>query len=1039
VRLNPSLGCQTLWLFVALLTPALASGQARSVPPRITDPVDESRLTLLRGNTHPLARPEFDRGPAPASLPMERMLLVLKRSPEQQAELDQLLDEQQDASSPNYHKWLTPEQFGEQFGPGQADIQAVTSWLTSNGFRINSVSKGRTVIEFSGDAQLVGSAFHVEIHNFVVDNEEHWANASDPEIPLALTPVVAGVATLHNFYKKPQIVVLDPQLVSGPASGSRPLVNLPGGEHGLGPADYAVIYNINPLYQVGINGSGTTVAVVGRSNIDLQDVREFRSLFGLPSNDPRVVLDGPDPGISTIKEEGEADLDVEWSGAIAPAATVKFVVSARTNTTDGVDLSELYIIDNDLGNVMTESFGTCEAAASAQAVHLANLAGQAAAQGITYIVSAGDAGSAGCDAPSEAKALGPLSVNTLASTPFTVAIGGTEFDENGNDRAYWKSTEVQGTLGSAISYIPERVWNESCSPANCAPNQQPLSAGGGGPSQLFPKPSWQSGVRGIPNDGARDLPDVSLTAGEHDPSLICMHRSCSGQRGATGLVGVGGTSAGAPSFAGIMALVNQRTGSRQGQAGYVLYRLAATEALSQCNGSSQSGLPAARCIFNDVTVGNNAVPGESGYGTPSGTYQSGVGYDLASGLGSVNAANLVNNWNSVTFTPSATTLTISPATNLTHGTAVNIQITVAPKTGSGTPTGDVSILASTGLGLADFTLNGGSVSSTARLLPGGSYSVRAHYAGDAKFGGSDSAPVSVTVSGEASVINLQALAANQNGNPSSTPFTTGPAGSQLFLRANVTGRSGNGTPSGAVNFTDNGVPLAGNPYTLNSEGNTITPNGIFTFAPGQHSIAASYGGDVSFKPSSTTAAVNFTITQAVGSDFSLSAQPTITILGPGNTGVAALKITGINGYAGSVSFTPASCSGLPSESICTFRPAVVTGNGTTTLTIITTAASTTALRIKTRPERWVMLATRTGVAPLCLLTTLALLGFRARRRFSNFTLVLLVCGCLMVCAGCGGSGSKNNPGTPTGSYRVTVTAASGQTTHTIAFNVDIRQ
>jgi hypothetical protein len=1025
-----------LWL------PHPASAQTKQIPPRVTESVDENKLTLLQGNIHPLARAEFDRGAAPRSLPLERMLLVLKRSPEQEAALDQLLDEQQDKSSPNYHRWLAPEQFGQQFGPPDADIQAATDWLTSQGFQVSQVSKGRTVIEFSGDAGLVLNAFHTEIHRFVVNGEEHWANATDQQIPTALASVVAGVATLHNFYKSPRIVMSDGPVSSPHTPGRGPLVNLTGGQHGLGPADYAVIYNINPLYQTGIGGGGTTIAVVGRSNINIQDVKDFRTLFGLSANVPEVVLNGPDPGVlpSDI-EEAEGDLDVEWSGAIAPDAAVKFVVSAGTDTTDGVDLSEVYIIDNDLANVMTESFGGCEAHLGAEAANILNLAEQAAAQGITYVVASGDTGSAGCDSQDEAQAKGPVSVNILASTPFNVAVGGTELNENGNDRRYWKSANNQTTLEAAISYIPENVWNQSCAPSNCTVNQVPLAAGGGGSSQLFPKPSWQSGVEGIPHDGARDLPDVSLTSAIHDPYLICTHGSCTGNRETAKFAPVGGTSAAAPSFAAIMALVNQKVGSRQGQADYVLYRLAAAETLSKCNASSQSVLPAASCIFNDVTAGNNAVPGEAGYGTPSAAYGSGVGYDLASGLGSVNAANLVHDWTAVTFTASSTSLQISPQEDITHGSPVRIDISVAPRTGSGTPTGDVSLLTSTGKGVTDSTLNGGSVSSTTGLLPGGTYSLRAHYAGDGMFGGSDSASVGVTVSPEASRMKVEALAANPAGGPSSVPFTIGGSDSQVFLRADVAGLSGSGTATGTVNFTDNGAPLPGNPWTLNSEGNTITPNGLFRFAPGQHSIAASYGGDASFRPSGTTAPVSFTITRAVGSDFSLSAQPTITILRPGSEGIATLKIAGIGTYKGTVSFSPASCSGLPLETICTFSPASVKGSGATTLTIITTAPSNNAPGIESPPDRVGPLLTRGGIALCCMLIGFVVLGARTRLRCSTTALGLAVLGCLLVAAGCGGGGKagNTNPGTPTGSYSLTVTATSGQTTHTITFKVDIQQ
>src|SRR5947207_2136416 len=343
-----------------LIVAALATAQ-NNIQPLIVHPVDETQLVTLKGNTHPLVRPQSDHGSAPPDLLMQRMLLVLKRSEEQESALRKLLDDQQDKASSNYHKWLTPEQFGRQFGPADQDIQTVTSWLQMHGFQIGQVTKGRTVIEFSGTAAQVQEALHTSIHKFVVKGEEHWANASDPQIPAALAAVVAGVNTLHNFLKKPMIRV-GPRVPVTIKPGSPPQVTFPAQNgfptlHALGPQDYAVIYNINPAYQAGIDGSGTTIAVVGRSNINVQDVTDFRNAFGLSFNPPQVIIDGPDPGDLGGGEEFEAVLDNTWSGALAPNSNVKFVVSAITNTTDGVDLSEVYIVDNNLADIMTETFG----------------------------------------------------------------------------------------------------------------------------------------------------------------------------------------------------------------------------------------------------------------------------------------------------------------------------------------------------------------------------------------------------------------------------------------------------------------------------------------------------------------------------------------------------------------------------------------------------------------------------------------------------------------------------------------------------------
>lgn len=872
-------------LAVFISVAGFAFAEEAMVPSRIVEPVDETRLTTLKGNTHPLARAQFDRGPAPPDLPMNRMLLVLKRSSEQEAALQTLLDNQQDKASPSYHKWLTPEQCGRQFGPDDHDLQAVSSWLQSHGFQIGKVAKGGNIIEFSGTASQVLGAFHTSIHEYLVNGEEHWANASDPAIPTALTPVVAGVMTLNNFIKKPMIHIggqrIAARLVSQ-GDGKPPQVTFPGNPafNALGPADYATIYDINPLYNAApaINGSGKTIAVVGRSDLfgSGSDISNFNQVFGVQvTGAVTTILDGPDPGDLGGADEAEATLDVSWSSALAPGAAVDFVVSATTDTTDGSDLSEFYIIDNNLGDVMTESFGLCEAFfTNAQAQGFATLAEQAAAQGITYFVATGDSGAEGCDDPdSETVASGPLSVNILASTPFNVAVGGTMFNENGDQSKYWSSTNNSSTFESALSYIPEDVWNESCTQAQCGSANANIFAGGGGASSFVTKPTWQSGVPGIPSDGHRDLPDVSLTAaGEHDPYLLCVEASCvPDSQGNIAFLPVGGTSASTPSFAAILAMVDQKMNARQGQANYVLYKLAATEKLSGCNASNGSG---SACIFNDVTVGNNAVPGEVSYGTSSPQYAATVGYDLATGLGSVNVANLVNAWNSVTFKPTTTTIASVSPTTITHGQPVNLDLTVAANSGGGPPTGDVSVLANRGpapqqIGVGFFTLASGSVSPTVSSLPGGSYTLTAQYSGDGTFAPSTSAPsASITVNPEASVTQFSAQTLTQSFQ--FIPFSGGPYGSFVYLEAQVAGQSGQGVPTGNVTFMDGATSL-GN-FALNSQGNTATPNfenapnggtptGLFTLAVGSHSITANYVGDPSFQPSASSA-VNLNITQA---------------------------------------------------------------------------------------------------------------------------------------------------------------------------------
>ena len=1028
--------------------------------PLITQPIDESQLTTLKGNTHPLARPVFDIGTAPATLPMERMLLVLKRSPQQEASLRSLLDNQQDKGSSNYHKWLTPDQFGKQFGPADDDMQKITAWLQSHGFQVGT-TKGRTVLEFSGSASQVQQAFHTTIHRYVVNGEQHWANASDPKIPTALTPVVAGVFTLHNFVKKAMHRVAKERFEATLRPGKPPLFTAGNGLHALAPADFATIYNVAPLYTATtpITGSGISIGVVGRSDIIAQDITDFRNVFAISGPAPQIIVNGPDPG-DVPGDDLEATLDVSWSGGVAPGAQVYFVNSGTTNTTDGVTLSELYIVDNDLSNIMTYSFGGCEPAfGTSEATLDASLGEQAAAQGISFMASTGDAGAEGCDDPNtETVATGPVAVNLPASTPFATAVGGTIFNEGTG--TYWNTSNNATDFESALSYIPEKVWNESCTTA-CAAGVGPnILAGGGGVSTLFTsKPSWQSGVTGIPSDNARDLPDIVLSAAVfNDPYLLCFQASCvPDAQNLISFWAVGGTSASTPSFAGVMALVDQNmslqppvnannNSSRQGLANYVLYPLAAAQqaAHTACDASTTTP-PATTCVFNDVTSGNNAVPGETGFGTSTALYQSAAGYDLATGLGSLNVANLVNQWALATFRGTTTTLMLNGTAggNTTpvpaaHGTAVSVLITVAANSGTGTPAGDVSLIAATGgsptsqTGVEGFTLTGGAFTGSTMSLPGGTYSVTAHYAGNTTatstgtFAPSDSSPgVLVNVTPENSKTTLSLLANDLNGNLLVSPF---PFGSLVFVRADVAGLSGQGVATGTVTFTDSLGPLPTmnpqsippvaviNPVPLNSQGNAAIGDGIISFDAGNHSISATYNSDSSFNTSSAAQPVTFTVQPgfAVVSGFG-----SVSIASAGSSGTTTVGIVASSNFTTAVTFT---CTGLPAEATCS--PASATGKGpitvvNTTITVNTTGPHQTRLQSN---ERSYYFAAIGGGLPLA---GILLMIAPKRRRFGGILGLMVLVLLMMVpaCGGGGGSSHQLDPGTPAGTYTVTITAS----------------
>ena len=702
-------------VFALLFSAAVVTvAQSANVQSRISQVVDEKNLVTLNGNTHPLAASQFDRGEAPGNLPMNRMLLVLQHSPAQESVIRQLLAEQQNQSSPNFHRWLTPQQYGQMFGPSEQDVQKVTSWLQSHGFEVAHVSPGRHVIEFSGTASQVQEAFHTAIHHYSVNGEDHWANSSDPQIPAALASVVVGVKSLHNFQATPNShyagLYRRDKTTGKTKQLSGPLFTFPSGctasagncLFGLGPTDFATIYNVLPLWTAGIDGTGESIAIVQESNINVSDIHQFRALFGLPANDPQIVLNGPDPGIIPGIEP-EAVIDVSWSGAVAKGATIKLVVSASTNATEGIALSAQFIADNNIASISSMSFGQCE-------LHLGTAGNQfwnavweqAAAEGISAFVSAGDGGSAGCDNFDVAtEARDGLAVSGDASTPFNIAVGGTDFGGNfftAEPGLFWSATNDPTTQASALSYIPELPWNDNCANSlfsfiggstdpivNC---NNPAFAGfhnivggSGGRSSCisshggvspatctggYAKPSWQTGV-GVPADGVRDIPDVSLFASNGFLGsfyIICEAdltpppgETCNLNSPFQDFEGFGGTSVSSPAFAGILALVDQKTNSRQGNANFVLYKLAAGENLANCNvnaGPFLTSFPAPSCIFNDITADTNTVPCKQGspdclreppdqIGVLAG-FNSGVGYDLTTGLGSVNAENLVNNW-----------------------------------------------------------------------------------------------------------------------------------------------------------------------------------------------------------------------------------------------------------------------------------------------------------------------------------------------------------------------------------------------------------
>ena len=641
---------------------------------------------VLYGNVHKAVRDLMPMGRTDPGLAMDHIILSFQMRPEARADLERLLAEQQDPASRRYHQWLTPEQFGAAFGPRPEEIASVSAWLTEQGFTVDEGARGGMTLTFSGTATQVEQAFRTPMMEYQVQGRQVHANAADPSVPAELAPLVAGVVSLHNVPRQMAHTLLHPLTLAERSRllASKLLATASDGNHYLAPGDFATIYNLGPLYAAGINGAGVGIAIVGRSNPGTADWVGFANTFALTGNLPTIRIGVTDPGSVSTNEDMEANLDVEWSWAVARGAAVTLVCSKTTNATDGVDLSAQYIVNNAVAPVMSTSFGSCEKSMGTTESQFYNdLWSQAATQGITSLVAAGDSGAADCDDPGSTTGTGGAAVNGLASTPYNTCVGGTMFNEG--TASYWTNQNpVQPWGATATSYIPEVAWNESGS----VPGGVQLWATGGGVSTLYAKPNWQV-APGVPSDGHRDVPDVSLTASGHDAYIIFTH----GWPGA-----VGGTSCSTPAFAGLMALVVQKTGASQGNANRTFYAL----------GNAQYTTGAS--VFHDIKSGNNAVPGVSGFTART-------GYDLATGLGSVDAAQLLDNWAASISTPhpSIGLLVGTPATlSATVTGAASSTVTWSASGGALTPTPGANTATFSAASAGTYTVTAACADATAR-------------------------------------------------------------------------------------------------------------------------------------------------------------------------------------------------------------------------------------------------------------------------------------------------------------------------------------
>jgi subtilase family serine protease len=685
--------------FVKSIFPALlmascfSSVSSAAVPDRITAEINSSEMVALKGNVHGLAQPRFDLGRADASKLLHGVTLAFRPSTTQQQDLNNLLAQQQDRSSPNYHKWLTPTQFADRFGMTRGDIQRVTAWLQSQGFAVTAVANSRNEISFDGTVSQIEVAFATEIHNYLVNGELHFANATDPSVPSALAGSVLAIGHLHDFAPKPR-------------AKARPhLTSYVSGNHFVTPGDFATIYDVAPLYSAGSDGTGQKIAIVGQSSVNPTDLSNFRSAAGLPASTPQMVLLSSTTSTRCAGDEGESDLDLEWSGGVAKNASIIFVYAGLstgdtcTNRNGDTVWDALhYAVQNTVAPFISTSYGFCESGLGQTFVdQVQGWAQQANSQGQTIVAASGDDGAADCDGTVSSATQG-LAVDAPAAIPEVTGMGGNTFTgdaagtltgtaptTNADATTYWSgTTNSTDTISSALSYIPEDAWNDTAADGS-------LSASGGGASIYFAKPSWQTGT-GVPADGKRDVPDLSFAASpNHDGYLVCSEDGANGaiqssctagfRTGAGGtFTVVGGTSVAAPTFAAILALINESLGntppSGLGNVNPNLYTFA---------GSNPSA-------FHDVTTGNNIVPCTSGTPNCPATapfqfgFSAGTGYDQVTGLGSVDADKLAIAWAaSITrFLTSATPLT--PA-SVSAGNSVTSTVTITPQNGfSGTVT-----------------------------------------------------------------------------------------------------------------------------------------------------------------------------------------------------------------------------------------------------------------------------------------------------------------------------------------------------------------
>lgn len=1023
----------SIWCCIPALLATLAFTSAllvAQVPDRLTAVTDPARVHVLAHHLPAWASSANNRGPVASNLKLEHMTLVLERSSQQQAALDQLLADQHNPSSPDFHHWLTPDEMGQRFGLSDDDIATITGWLESQGLHVNWISPNRTFLGFGGIAADVNRAFQTELHGYNVDGETRYSINADPKIPAALAPAIKAIRGLSTPSEKPQYhdSVMQSQSVQATTDSGSEV------HHFITPADFATIYDI----PVSRTGAGETIGIVGWSRVNMDDLGNFRSLTetsfpnpteivptsyggidpGNPCTAPSVPA-GCESGTSGLAGQEEATLDVTRAGSVAPGARIELVVSTSSGTNDGIGADAQYLINTiPLVQVMSISFGDCELdGGSSEVSYWNSVFEMAAGEGISVFVSSGDSGAAGCETSftTPSASAQTNSPNAICSSSYATCVGGTEFNETSG--GYWNSSN-NSSLSSAVSYIPEGGWNES-STSNVA------ASGGGVSIYNTPAPSWQSGT-GVPTARAgRYTPDLSFSAAEQDAYLVCLsagNGSCNVSNGNFSFDGFYGTSAAAPSMAGVAALLDQVTGSAEGNLNPEIYALASAAPSSFHDVTlASSGVPS--CNLSTASICNNSIL--SLRGSVQQGYEVGTGYNQVTGLGSLDVALFLSNYGSFTApmpvastisarTTTSTSATLSGSVNpsgldthvwFLYGTSSNLS--------GASQTGSQDIGSGSSATAITVNLTGLKASTTYYFAVVAQNSSGTSYGATNSFATSALGTVSPSATtGSASLVGATTATlsgtVNPNGVDTQVWFLYGTSSTLSGATPTVSQELGTGTSASAVTTSLTG----------------LSPSTTYYFETvAASSVGTTYGAINSF---TTTSSISFSI------------RGTSVTLTPGTTSgnTSTITVTPANGFTGSVVLTasitsaPPSVTELPTLSFGATSPVSITSASarTATLSISTNPAAVASLT--PAPRNGLPWYAKGGGALACIL----MIGIPVRRRrwLSLLQMVILFAVMTGSTLGCtaGSIGNTAFNSATAGTYTITITGTSGSTVET---------